>query len=179
MIRCLIAIALTLTPAVAVARDKPGSIAARMQRVEDELAINGVIVSYAATLDTRDYTSYAALFAPDGVWSNSGGSYKGREQIRAFLEKIMGPAGAPNNANYHLVSNPRVELLGDRARATSRFLFVTRGPEGQPTPTLAGIYTDELARIGGKWLIMHRHADNVMPTSEEYRKIMEARRAGK
>jgi uncharacterized protein (TIGR02246 family) len=148
-----------------------------MQLVEDELAIRRILVDYAAFLDGRDYEAYANLFTPEGEWTNQGGGRKGRDQIRAMLE-VMGPAGSPNAENYHLVSNPRIDLDGDRATATSRYLFVMRGPEGQPTPALAGIYRDEFVRQGGEWKIARRVADDIMPTAEEWRASMARRGAG-
>jgi len=179
MIRWLLAAALAATPVATMAQAGHGTIAARLQRVEDQLAIDRVLIDYAAFLDGRDYASYAALFAPDGEWVNEGGTHKGRAAIRQMLESTMGPAGTPNRANYHIITNPRVDLDGDRATATSRYLFVMRGPDGQPTPSLAGIYHDELVRLDGVWKIKRRVADDIMPSPEEWRKTMAARKAAK
>ena len=52
-----------------------------------------------------------------------------------------------------------------------------RGPDGSPTPTLAGRYEDELIREDGQWKILRRVDFPVMPTAEEWGKIMQARRA--
>lgn len=179
MIRWLLSAVLVFAPAAAMAQAGPTGLAARMQQVEDELAIQRLLVDYAAYLDDRDYARYAALFTPDGEWKNGGGSHKGQAAIRQMLEGVMGPAGAPNRANYHVITNPRVDLDGDRATATSRYLFVMRGPEGQPTPSLAGVYHDELVRQGGAWKIRRRVADDIMPTPEEWRKIIAAQQGAK
>ncbi len=122
----LLAAAVAVAPIAAMAQPRPASIPTRMQRVEDQLAIERILIDYAAFLDARDYASYAALFAPDGEWANGGGSHKGQAAIRQMLESTMGPAGASNTANYHIITNPRVDLNGDRATATSRYLFVMR-----------------------------------------------------
>jgi uncharacterized protein (TIGR02246 family) len=179
MTRWLLPTVLLLAPAAALAQAGSTSLATRLQRVEDELAIQAVLVDYAAFLDGRDYARYAALFTPDGEWTNSAGSHKGQAAIREMLERAMGPAGSPNVANYHVITNPRVALNGDRATATSRYLFVMRGPDGQPTPSLAGVYRDDLVRQGGMWKIRRRVADDIMPTPAEWRKIMAAPQAGK
>ena len=171
MKRYLCCILLTLTPVAAAAQANDASIEARLQRVEDELEIERILVDYAGLLDKRDYDAYAELFTPDGEWANAGGSRKGRAEIRDMLA-VMGPAGAPNAENYHLVSNPRIELDGDTASATSRYLFVMRGPEGQPTPALAGVYRDEFVRLDGEWKIARRVAEDIMPTPEEWREAM-------
>jgi uncharacterized protein (TIGR02246 family) len=168
---------LAAIPATAVAQSA-GSIEARLRRAEDELAIQRIIVDYAARLDARDYKGYVALFTPDGEWSNRIGSHKGPEAIRKMLT-TFGPEGATNTSNYHLVSNPRVEVNGDRATATSRYLFVMRGKDGSPRPALAGLYADELVRQSdGGWKIQRRVANDVMPTREEWAKIIAAERAG-
>lgn len=173
MIRWLLAAALAAAPVAAAAQH--GSIEARLQRVEDELAIRRILADYAAFLDGRDYARYAALFTADGEWSNAAASHKGQAAIRTMLEGALGPAGAPNRANYHLISNPRIDLDGDRATATSRYLFVMRGPDGRPVPSLAGVYHDDLVRQDGTWKIRRRVADDIMPTAEEWREIMRVR----
>jgi ketosteroid isomerase-like protein len=179
MIRWVLPTVLVLAPTAAMAQAKPASLAVRMQRVEDQLAIQTVLIDYAAFLDGRDYARYAALFTPDGEWKNGSGSHKGQAAIRQMLESVMGPAGTPNRANYHIITNPRIDLDGDRATATSRYLFVMRGANGQPTPSLAGVYHDELVRQGGAWKIKRRVADDIMPTPEEWRKIIAAQQAAK
>jgi len=141
---------------------------ARLRRVEDELAIHRLLADYSAFLDDRDYDSYVALFAPDGEWTNPGGSFQGQAAIRAMLEEALGPAGSPNRSAYHLNSNARIDLDGDRATASSRFLFVMRGPDGRPLPALAGIYRDELAPIDGAWKIQRRVAEDIIPAHEEW-----------
>lgn len=175
MIRWLLIAALFAAPATGFAQAKVRSFAARLQVVEDDIAIRRLLVDYAAFLDSRDYDRYAALFAPDGTWSSTGGSYEGRGAIRRMLENMLGPAGQPNHANYHIITNPRIDITGDRATATSRYLFVMRARDGSPTPSLAGIYRDDLVRQNGRWAIRRRVADDVMPTAEEWRKIMATR----
>ncbi len=68
--------------------------------------------------------------------------YKGPEAIRKMLVSIYGtpPPGYVNAESYHITSNPEVNVDGDgdRATARSRHLLIMRGPEGQPTPMLAG-----------------------------------------
>jgi len=177
-IRWFLAAALAAAPVPLAAQAAPDSVEARMQRVEDNLAIRRILVDYAAFLDGRDFDAYVALFTPDGEWTNSAGSHKGQAAIRQMLEKTVGTGSGPNRTNYHLISNPRIDLDGDRATATSRYLVVMRGPDGSPTPGLAGVYRDELVRQDGEWKIRRRVADDIMPTPEEWRKIFSAQRSG-
>lgn len=172
MIRWLLAGVLAFAPMAALAQPKPPSIESRLQRVEDNLAIRRLLVDYAAFLDSRDYKSYATLFTADGVWTNAAGTHQGRAAIEQMLAGAMGPAGAANTANYHIISNPRIDLDGDHATATSRYLFMMRGPDGRPIPSLAGIYRDDLVRQHGAWKIRRRVADDIMPTPEQWRALM-------
>lgn len=167
---------LAAVPTLAVAQT--GSIEQRLQRAEDQLAIQRIIVDYAARLDARDYKGYVDLFTEDGEWTNRVGSHKGRAAIEKMLT-VLGPAGAVNNSNYHLVSNPRVDVQGNTATATSRYLFIMRAKDGSPRPSLAGLYADELVRqSNGSWKIKRRVANDIMPTREEWAKIIAAQQAG-
>jgi len=163
-----IAAALAILPAGLCAQ---GTLEARLQKVEDELAIRRVLVDYAATLDGRDYKAYALLFTPDGEWTNGTGAQKGRPAIEKMLT-MLGPDGSENKSNFHIISNPQVTVTGDTATAVSRYLFVMRGKDGRPVPSLAGIYTDSLVREGAGWKIKRRVAADIMPSREEWAKII-------
>lgn len=155
------------------------SLEQRLRRVEDELAIRRVLVEYSATQDARDYAGYAALFARNGEWVNGKNVYKGREAILKMLVDLYGapPPGFVNAESYHISSNPQVDVTGDRATARSRHLLVMRGPGGQPTPMLAGRYEDEFIRENGQWKILRRVDYPVMPTAEEWTKVIRERRS--
>lgn len=152
----------------------------RLQRVEDQLAIQRILVDYSATQDARDYAGYAALFATNGEWVNGRNVYKGRAAIHKMLVDLYGapPPGYVNTESYHITSNAQVDVDGDRATARSRHLLVMRGPNGEPTPMLAGRYEDEFIRENGQWKILRRVDTPVMPTAEEWGKFMRERRAG-
>ena len=155
------------------------SVEERLRRVEDTLAIQAVIIAYAAHIDAHDFGAYADLFAPDGIWQNGNTIKRGRDEIRGLLVGLYGePAEDFVNAeSYHLVSNPRIVLDGDRATATSRHLLIMRGEGGQPVPELTGFYEDEFVRIDGEWKIARRVDNPIMPTREEWLAEMQARRA--
>jgi uncharacterized protein (TIGR02246 family) len=165
-------------PAPLIARPTVEELAARLQKVEDQLAIMRVITDYSKTQDAKDYPAYAALFAKEGEWVNGKTVYKGPQAIQKMLVSIYGtpPAGYVNVESYHITSNAEVNVDGDRATARSRHLLIMRGPEGRPTPMLAGRYEDEFIREDGQWKILRRVDYPVMPTPEEWRKVMAARR---
>lgn len=153
---------------------------ARLQKLEDTIAIQRLIVDYAARLDAQDFDGYASLFAKDGIWQSGKTLHRGAADIKAMLTGIYGtpPIGYINNESYHLVSNPQVDVIdATHARARSRHLLIMRDKSGHPVPRLAGRYEDELVREGGKWKIAHRTDYPVMPTAEEWLKEMTAERA--
>jgi uncharacterized protein (TIGR02246 family) len=154
------------------------SVERRLQRVEDKLAIERVINEYAAALDARDIETYVALFAKNGEWINGSLVRKGEDEIRALVVGLWrsSPAAAVPNQTFEIVSNPEIEVDGDRATVRSRHLLM-RNPEGAPRPVLAGRYEDELVREDGKWKFLRRVDYPVMPTADEWREIMRKRRA--
>jgi ketosteroid isomerase-like protein len=166
-------------PAGAAPPTAAPSDAVRLRRVEDQLAIQRVLVEYGARIDARDYAGYAALFAREGTWQNGATVKRGRAEIEALLVGLFGTpaAGYVNREDYHLISNPQIDVDGDRARVRSRHLLVMRGADGSPVPELAGVYEDEFIREDGQWKILHRVDNPIMPTPDEWRKEMAARSA--
>ena len=154
------------------------SLEARLDRVEAELAIRAILVDYAAFLDARDYAPYVALFTPDGEWENHNGHYKGQDAILGMLTSQLGPDGSPNPNSYHLITNVRVTVDGGEATASSRFHFVMRDrASGSPRILLGGTYDDHLLRqSNGVWKIRRRLATDLMPSPEEWNRMMAERK---
>lgn len=133
-------------------------VEARLRRVEDEAAIQKLLLEYGRTLDARDFAAYSALFAADGEWKGAMGTYKGPQQIRTEMERVFSAAtDIPKGQNFHAMSNFRINVQGDRATATSHFVFYTM--EGsKPVASVAGRYEDVLVRVGGVWKFQQRTA---------------------
>ena len=175
----LLIILFATVPLLATAQTSSLTVEQRLQRVEDELAIRRVLVDYSSTQDARDFAAYAALFARDGEWINGNMVHKGPEAIHQMLVDLYGPPPPDyvNNESFHISSNAQIDVDGDRATAHSRHLLVMRGPEGEPTPMLAGRYEDEFIREDGEWKILRRVDYPVMPTPEEWGRFIRARQA--
>jgi hypothetical protein len=153
------------------------SLAARVKYLEDEKEIQDLLIAYERTLDTRDFKAYSELFTKDGEWSGGMGTASGGPQAiyDLMMRGIGGNRGNAANANasgsaparqptigwgstYHIMSNFKVDIDGDTAKASSRWTFITaaRGPG----INLAGRYEDILAREDGRWKFRKRVASN-------------------
>jgi uncharacterized protein (TIGR02246 family) len=158
----------------------PPGIEQRLRRAEDELAIRRLLIDYAWTQDARDFAAYAALFARNGEWINGSNIHKGPADIRKMLDGIYGTPvpGYVNRESFHITTNIEISIDGDHATASSRHLLFTRGPDGRPKPTLAGQYHDDLTREDSVWKFLRRVDTPVMPTPEEWSRIMRSRKPG-
>lgn len=134
------------------------SLAARLQQMEDHMAIERVLMEYGRALDSRDFAAYSQLFAAEGEWSGSLGTFRGPAAIKAAMEKAFkdSPAAAIPT-NFHLLTNAIIDVQGDRATAWSKWTFM-RMVDGKPVVALAGQYQDTLVREGGQWKFLRRTA---------------------
>jgi uncharacterized protein (TIGR02246 family) len=165
MFKALLAGLLLIAPGAAMAKETRPSLEQRVQRMEDESAIRRVLIEYGAFLDAKDYHAYAGLFAAQGVWQGGFGTFTGPAAIEAMLVKNLGApeTGFVNKANFHLLSNPIIEIDGDRAHVTSKYLFWTRSADDRPAPLLAGRYVDDFVREKGQWKIARRTTWGAIP----------------
>jgi hypothetical protein len=131
----------------------------RLRVIEDQKAIERVLLEYGRTLDNRDFAAYAALFAVEGQWKGAQGAYKGPKEIQAQMEKIFTDAAAdiPKGQNFHVMSDFVIDVQGDRATARSKFIFYKLDGR-KPVAEVAGRYEDVLVRVGGTWKFLTRTA---------------------
>jgi 3-phenylpropionate/cinnamic acid dioxygenase small subunit len=135
--------------------------------LEDELLIRRTLERYMRYNDDRALDRLVALFTPDAVYRVGGGEHVGHEAIRAFL----GPAGFRDGRSrwtdddqlmvmprsMHILSNPVIDVDGDRATAESEFIVLVRDEHGHAKMTLVGRYRDKLRRHeSGEWLFTER-----------------------
>jgi len=117
-----------------------GSIAARLQAVEDQAAIEKLVTSdYSTALDTEDWNAFGALFTADAEFRLLAKQfppreYKGNAAIqKSFIPPSELPAGeVPPGVRAsikHVITNPHVQLDGDRATATSYWMEVAIGED--------------------------------------------------
>jgi len=165
-LRHIVLLSLAILPAACVSTGPEiSALRQRVQQLEDQEQIRQVLVSYGEYLDARDYASYAALFARDGVWTGGFGSATGPADIQAMLEKNLSKAepGFINKSSFHLMTTMVVQVSGDTATAHSRYMFFTATADNKPGASLAGRYVDEFIRESGKWKIKRRTTHGVIP----------------
>lgn len=142
----------------AAALAQTASVESRLRQLEDREQIAQLLIDYGRHLDSRDLAAYASLFAGDGEWVGGFGTVKGRDNIKAFMEKSLG-TGPNRNNSYHIMSNFEISVKGDMATAWSRWTFVTPGERGA-TIAQAGRYDDTFVRENGAWKFKRRVAAN-------------------
>lgn len=135
----------------------------RLQQLEDREAIRQLLMDYGRFLDQRDFESFSNLFAQkDGEWNGGMGVAKGPRAIRRLMEETIGKnTGKIAAPNFHIFTNETIQLNGDGAQATTKWIFVTQGAGGQPQPMYLGHYEDSMVRESGRWKFLRRvvHAD--------------------
>ena len=126
----------------------------RVERLEDELAIHRLIVSYGLGVDAGDADRGAAVFTEDGVYDVDVGLMEGRDAVRTMVngrrhQEMVGHCA-------HQMGPAVVAFDGsDRAHATgySRVYLATRaGTHVYRVSTNRW----ELVKRGGAWLIARR-----------------------
>jgi uncharacterized protein (TIGR02246 family) len=127
----------------------------RLEAIEE---IKQLKARYCVACDAPfDADAIAALFVAEGVWETADGKTRlqGREEIRAFFR----PAKPAFIA--HLVTNPIIEVDGDRARGNWWVICPsTRVEAGEKVAYwILGYYTDRYVRRGGRWLFEHVRTD--------------------
>ncbi len=133
----------------------------RLRALEDAEAIRSLKARYGALVDARYARGrprpraeleplaqqIAELFTEDAVWDGGPalGVCRGRDAIRQrFLEPTL-------YFSWHYFVKPRIEVDGDRARASWDVLAPCTTPDDEPH-WMAGVEEDEYARIDGRWL---------------------------
>ncbi len=141
----------------AFAASADASLPARIRQLEDHEEIERLMMEYGRTLDHADYAAYSRLFAADGEWVGSFGTFKGPAAIEAAVGKAMSaPSFAALNAGaFHLMTNAIIDVDGDRATAVSKWSFV-RIVDKKPVITYSGRYHDTLVRENGHWRFKRR-----------------------
>jgi len=169
--------------AIGAAADK-NSVEARLQAVEDRLAIEKLMVGdYPIALDTRNWKAYADLFTEDGELVQGDNVTKGRAAIVEVFSRPRPPRTPPAGAaaaagaapaaganpagppqTKHIVSNLNIKLNGDTATATGYWETIAVRSTGTVIAG-AGHYVDSLKKVNGEWKFSRREIVNPARTA--------------
>jgi ketosteroid isomerase-like protein len=149
------------------------SLEERLRAVEDRLAIEQLMMRYAAALNTDDADTYVSLFTPDATFELRRqadeppflGPFEGRAALRKqwFPDAPASTAGAARfGPMRHVTTNYEIDVAGDTATIRAFFIeIVSNGaniPPGSKPPTIhaMGRYEDELVKVDGQWFFSKR-----------------------
>lgn len=148
--------------------------------------VREVLAKYVRATDSRDGAAMAKLFAPAGKVE----MYVGRRDTAELLGELVGPeaiahaVGAlmephpPGGWSHHTTHDHIVTVDGDRATLDAQYVAFSvraetrpesgwpagaRGPQGTVTPIESGYYRSTLARVDGRWQIVHHRIDQDLP----------------
>ena len=149
------------------------SIEDRLRAVEDHLAIEQLLMRYAAALNTDDADTYVSLFTPDATFELKRqadeppflGPFEGRDALRKQWFPDA-PASTSDATGFgpmrHVTTNYEIDVEGDTATVRAFFIEVVSNgantPPGSNPPTIhaMGRYEDELVKADGRWYFSKR-----------------------
>lgn len=130
----------------------------RLQKVEDELAIQRIVLSYGPAADGGLASLAASVWDDDGIydWDAEQAPHDGRDAIAAMLQTKQHQALIANGA-AHFTGPPLIHVDGDRATAITYSLVVRRdGESGRFFLWRASAARWELARDAASWRVRRR-----------------------
>ncbi len=119
-----------------------------IQLLLDTTAIRRVLAGCCQTLDDGHFDEWVLLYTEDCRFAVMGTRARGREAIRAIIE----PFQTEELRGKHMISEPRINLHGDEATATTDFAFVAKNNKVLQT----GRYYDVLRRGADGWQVAGR-----------------------
>ncbi|CAN5181562.1 hypothetical protein BH09ACT10_BH09ACT10_19530 [soil metagenome] len=136
----------------------PESIEARVQLLEDELALRNLLARYAFNADMGRARAYADLYTEDGaidLKDMDGPRFEGRESIYSdFITQPMATAAA--GRTFHQASPTVFHIDGDNATGEGFGTVLYLGEDGSMT-IVQGTYNHwTFRRVDGEWLIAER-----------------------
>jgi hypothetical protein len=143
------------------------AVLARLDALESEKAITGLMVDYMAATDSvaDKGAKVARLFTDDGAWEsvgphgNPGWAAVGHEALTTKFDRNV--ERMPFSA--HFVTNAAVELDGDSARGRFMYFQACTYRGDQPL-WIAGSYDNDFRRVDGRWLLSYMRVRNFFTT---------------
>jgi len=141
----------------------------RIADLEAREAIRELIFAYGHALDHRDFIAFSSLFAREqGTWVGGFGSATGHDAIFKLMDETIGHAEEPTvPTTHHVFTNIQIDVDGNKADATTKWIFVGSSASESPEWLFLGHYEDQFVREDGHWVFLHREAFTDIPTQPE------------
>jgi SnoaL-like domain len=146
-------------------------LAARLCRVEDELAIQRLILSYGPAADAGAASFAAAVWLEDGVydWDAEGQPHRGSAAVDTMLSGD-GHQGLIAKGAAHFAGPPLIDVDGDTATALNYSLVMLRAAESFKLWRVSAVRW-ELERSGASWRV-RRRTNRLLDSSGEGRRLL-------
>ena len=142
-----------------MSRANAPTVEERLRRLEDLEAIDRLFNDYGRYLDTKDFEPCSQLFADEGEFVLPFDVVKGPGGVLKVMKEMLGRDLAEEpGKDIHVLSNTIVDLDGDRATASSFWIYVTPDESEYPQIAQMGHYEDVLVRERGSWKFQRRDA---------------------
>jgi hypothetical protein len=143
-------------PSLAALASRAAGVAARAQRLSDEIEVTNLQHAYGYYLDRKMWDDVADLFAADGTMEiGLQGVYAGRASIRRGLGRA-GLAEGELNDHVHLQTVVTIAPDGRTARARGGDIGMT-GHTGERALWSQSIYENEFVKQDGVWKFKTMH----------------------
>ena len=144
------------------------SLNQRLENLEAREAIRELIYAYGSALDRRNFVAFADLFAENrGTWVGGFGTATGRDAIFKMMDESMGHSDEPIvPTSHHVFTNVQIDVAGDSATASTKWIFVVPSATGSPEWRFLGHYEDSFVREDGRWYFLRREAFTDLPAQQ-------------
>lgn len=124
-----------------------------MSEYQDRQDISDLLIRYATGIDRKDWDLFRTVFTPDcrldygeiGSWDNV-------EAVTEFMDVVHAGAGY----TLHRITNPVIDLDGDRATARCYVDVWVMAADNASGVNGSGFYDDEIVRTSDGWRIARR-----------------------
>ena len=140
--------------------ERLADLAARVQRLEDERAIENLQRSYGFFVDKALWQEAADLFADEGTLEIGGrGVFAGKARVLAYLRWLEPHGLARNKLFDHMQLQPVVTIAPDGKSARGRWRFFAQvGEFGKSAIWGLGTYENEYVKERGTWMLKTLHS---------------------
>lgn len=148
-----------------------------METLLDRIQIEDLLVRYYYDLSMGRAHEMSEYFTEDALLDVDSTVVVGREEIEKLYGGGSGGAtDAPRPHNHMLLTNPVIEIKGDRAQAHVIWTGFRNSGIGEP-PSLyeQGREDTELVKVDGKWMISKRYISSDSGTPDRFDATFEQR----